>query len=115
MGKLSGPGLAMYLVAFAHCGWTDPEFWINSAHFRDQFGLSETTRKKGLADLVDPGRRVEVLSGRSILDATASKGHKLTSDKASGFTVRPLARPGPELSGGAREATPTETPLAARL
>lgn len=54
--KLSGAGLAMYLIAMSRAGWgNEPSFWISPAQFRSQYGLGESSRKKGLRELVDLG------------------------------------------------------------
>jgi hypothetical protein len=52
--KLSGAGLAMYLIAMSRAGWgNQPSFWLSPTQFRAQYGLGDSTRKKGLRELVD--------------------------------------------------------------
>lgn len=54
--KLSGAGLAMYLIAMSRAGWgNQPSFWISPTQFKAQYGLGDSTRKKGLKELVDAG------------------------------------------------------------
>ena len=54
--KLSGAGLSMYLIAMSRSGWGDqPSFWLAPTQFREQYGLGDSTRKKGLRELVDLG------------------------------------------------------------
>lgn len=54
--KLSGAGVAMYLIAMSRAGWgNQPAFWISPKHFVEEYGLGESTRKKGLKELVDFG------------------------------------------------------------
>jgi hypothetical protein len=54
--KLSGAGLAMYLIAMSRAGWgNQPSFWLSPTHFAEQYGLGDSTRKKGLRELVEHG------------------------------------------------------------
>lgn len=55
IGKLSGRALAMYLVCLSIGGWSSREFWINGSLVASRYGLGETTRKRGLKELVDLG------------------------------------------------------------
>lgn len=56
LAKLSGAGLAMYLIAMSRGGWgNQPSFWISPSLFAEQYGLGDSTRKKGLKELVDFG------------------------------------------------------------
>jgi hypothetical protein len=50
--KLSGAALAMYLIALS-AGSDGRDFWFSPALFRERYGLGESTRKTGLAELVD--------------------------------------------------------------
>lgn len=54
--NLSGAGLAMYLIAMSRAGWGDqPSFWLSPARLIEEYGLGDSTRKKGLKELVDLG------------------------------------------------------------
>lgn len=54
--SLSGAGIAMYLIALSRAGWGDnPSFWISPSRFGEEYGLGDSTRKKGLRELVDQG------------------------------------------------------------
>ncbi|GAA2534544.1 hypothetical protein GCM10009860_13530 [Microbacterium mitrae] len=71
---LSGAGLAMYLIAMSRAGWgNDPSFWLSPTLFRKEYGLGESTRKKGLKELVDRGVLTHEL--RSI-DRNGESGHR---------------------------------------
>ena len=68
---LSGAGLALYLIAMSRAGWgNQPSFWLSPTLFSARYGLGDSTRKKGLKELVDFGivtqelRSIDV-SGRS--------------------------------------------------
>jgi hypothetical protein len=52
----------MYLVALAMTRHDDSEFWLSGAFFDDRFGISRSTRKRGLAELAENG----VLTSRSV-------------------------------------------------
>lgn len=54
-GDLSGAGVAMYLCALALTRSDDPEFFISAGHFEDRYGISRSSRKRGLAELVERG------------------------------------------------------------
>ncbi|MCK2028078.1 hypothetical protein KZC56_17410 [Microbacterium sp. SSW1-47] len=54
--KLSGAGIAMYLIAMSRGGWgNEPSFWISPSRFSEEYGLGDSTRKKGLKELVEHG------------------------------------------------------------
>lgn len=55
--ELTGPGLAMYLVAVrtAYRARSADELTFPAAYFRTEYGLSESTRKSGLRNLSDLG------------------------------------------------------------
>lgn len=54
--KLSGAGLSMYLIAMSRAGWgNQPSFWLSPSRFAEEYGLGDSTRKKGLRELVDLG------------------------------------------------------------
>ena len=61
-GRLSGAGVAMYLVSLAMTRHDDPEFWLSGAFFDERFGISRSTRKRGLAELAQNG----VIEARSV-------------------------------------------------
>lgn len=54
-GNLSGAGVAMYLCALALTRSDDPEFFISASHFEDRYGISRSSRKRGLAELAEHG------------------------------------------------------------
>ena len=54
-GKLSGAGVAMYLVALAMTRHTDPDFFLSGEFFEERFGISRSSRKRGLAELIKYG------------------------------------------------------------
>lgn len=62
-GGLSGAGVAMYLVALSLTKPHSGDFFISGTFFDQRFGISRSSRKRGLAELVDWGvltvRRVE--------------------------------------------------------
>lgn len=45
----------MYLCALALTTSDDPEFFISGSFFDDRFGISRSSRKRGLAELVEHG------------------------------------------------------------
>lgn len=69
--RLSGRGLALYLIVLSNAGWGEREFWINQKLFAERYGLGETTRKKGLKELVDLGV-LDVVSVSQGLSGTRS-------------------------------------------
>jgi len=72
--KLSGAGLAMYLIAISRAGWgDDPSFWISPSRFSEEYGLGDSTRKKGLKELIEHGVVTKEL--RSI-DRSGKEGHR---------------------------------------
>lgn len=54
-GTLSGAGISMYLCALAMTRSDDPEFFISAEFFEEHYGISRSSRKRGLAELVDRG------------------------------------------------------------
>lgn len=54
-GELSGAGIAMYLCSLALTRSDDPEFFISGAHFDERYGISRSSRKRGLAELTERG------------------------------------------------------------
>lgn len=54
-GELSGAGIAMYLCSLALTRSDDPEFFIAGAHFDERYGISRSSRKRGLAELTELG------------------------------------------------------------
>lgn len=53
--NLSGAGVAMYLCALALTRSDDPEFFISASYFDDRYGISRSSRKRGLAELTERG------------------------------------------------------------
>jgi hypothetical protein len=67
-GQLSGAGAAMYLVALAMTRHDDPKFFITGEFFDDRFGISRSSRKRGLAELVKLGvLSVEILESPDLV------------------------------------------------
>jgi len=54
-GSLSGAGVAMYLVALAMTRHDDPEFFLSGEFFDERFGISRSSRKRGLSELAKAG------------------------------------------------------------
>lgn len=52
---LSGAGIAMYLCALALTRSDDPEFFISASYFNSRYGISRSSRKRGLAELTERG------------------------------------------------------------
>lgn len=53
--KLSGAGVAMYLCALALTRSDQPEFFISARFFEESYGISRSSRKRGLAELTEHG------------------------------------------------------------
>lgn len=54
-GGLSGAGIAMYLCSLAMTRADDPEFFISTSFFDERYGISRSSRKRGLAELAERG------------------------------------------------------------
>lgn len=54
-GGLSGAGIAMYLCALAMTRSDDPEFFISTSFFDERYGISRSSRKRGLSELTERG------------------------------------------------------------
>lgn len=54
-GQLSGAGIAMYLCALGMTRSDDPEFFISTSFFDERYGISRSSRKRGLAELTEYG------------------------------------------------------------
>jgi ribosomal protein S25 len=54
-GDLSGAGIAMYLCALAMTRADDPEFFISTSFFDERYGISRSSRKRGLSELTERG------------------------------------------------------------
>ena len=54
-GSLSGAGVAMYLCALALTRHDAPEFFISTSFFDERYGISRSSRKRGLAELAERG------------------------------------------------------------
>jgi len=103
--NLSGAGLAMYLIAMARAGWGDNHsFWLSPKHFRETYGLGDSTRKKGLKELVEIGVLTHQLHS---LDHMGQTGHRrrlrsvytVTVDYRSTSATELLSRDNSELPG----------------
>ncbi|SDD03300.1 hypothetical protein [Microbacterium enclense] len=55
VAKLSGAGVAMYLCALALTRTDEHEFFIATQFFENSFGISRSSRKRGLAELAEHG------------------------------------------------------------
>ena len=64
-GDLSGAGVAMYLVSHAMTRHDEPDFFLSGEFFEERFGISRSSKKRGLAELVKHGV-LEVRSDSSI-------------------------------------------------
>lgn len=63
-GTLSGAATAMYLVALAMTRHDDPDFFLAGEFFQERFGISRSSKKRGLAELVER----DVLNVESVAD-----------------------------------------------
>jgi hypothetical protein len=54
-GRLSGAGVAMYLVSLAMTRHDDPDFFLSGEFFDERFGISRSSRKRGLSELAKAG------------------------------------------------------------
>ncbi|HEU5222195.1 MAG TPA: hypothetical protein VFU07_00750 [Candidatus Lumbricidophila sp.] len=71
---LSGAGIAMYLIAQSRAGWGDTHsFWISPKQFAAQYDLGDSTRKKGLRELVGYGVLGEETK---LIDITGGSGYR---------------------------------------
>lgn len=72
--NLSGAGLSMYLIAMSRAGWgNNPSFWLSPSRFNEEYGLGDSTRKKGLKELVDHGVVTHELQS---IDRSGETGHR---------------------------------------
>lgn len=55
VGDLTGAGVAMYLIALALTRHELPKFYLSGEFFDAHFGISRSTRKRGLKELQDKG------------------------------------------------------------
>jgi ribosomal protein S25 len=53
--ELSGAGIAMYLCALALTRSDSPTFFISGSYFEERYGISRSSRKRGLAELTERG------------------------------------------------------------
>lgn len=90
IGRLTGPGLALYLCVLSHHNFDDSAegIWFSKKGFRDLHGLGESTRLKGLNELIQE----DVLSvqERSI-DATGGSDYRTFRRRL--FTIEPPFAP----------------------
>lgn len=63
--EMSGRALAMYLIVLSYAGYDNRDFWLNATLFDELYGLGETTRKRGMKELVDLGVLEVVFVSRS--------------------------------------------------
>lgn len=54
-GTLSGAAVAMYLCGLALTRHDQPEFFVSSQKFEERFGISRSSRKRGIAELTQHG------------------------------------------------------------
>lgn len=54
-GTLSGAGVAMYLCALSLTRSDDPDFFISAGFFEKRYGISRSSRKRGLSELAAHG------------------------------------------------------------
>lgn len=55
VGRLSGAGVAMYLVSLALTRHDQTDFFLAGRFFEERFGISRSSRKRGLSELTDEG------------------------------------------------------------
>lgn len=109
-GSLSGAGLAMYLVALAMTRHDSPEFYLVGSFFDARFGISRSSRKRGLSELVDRG----VLSVRveeTVDLATFRKLRRNIYEVAPAYLqLPPRETPAAEVEEPTREEEPPTKP-----
>lgn len=109
-GTLSGAGLAMYLVALAMTRHDSPEFYLVGSLFDQRFGISRSSRKRGLSELVNRG----VLSVRveeTIELATFRKLRRNIYEVAPAYLqLPPREIPTAETEASAKEEEPPVKP-----
>jgi hypothetical protein len=98
--NLSGAGVAMYLCSLAMTRADSPEFFIVGSYFDDRYGISRSSRKRGLAELVERGvLTVEV-------DDTQDSVTFRTVRRNLYRLAQPFQQPAPWVSPDAGQATP---------
>lgn len=107
-GRLSGAGIAMYLVALAMTRHDDPEFWLSGSFFDDRFGISRSTRKRGLAELAELG----VLTSRSLgtVDVTTFRVVRRNIYTVAAEFLQPAAKPNPASAKADQSAAEPKSP-----
>lgn len=90
IGRLSGPGLAMYVVVMRVLR-TDHEnnkVWFSPSTFKDRFSLGDSTRKTGLRELVEHGVLIEAWES---IDSTGGTGYRTRKRKT--YTIEDAYAP----------------------
>ncbi len=105
IGELSGAGVAMYLVALAHTTHDDPEFFLSGEHFESRYGISRSSRKRGLAELVAHG--VLAVRVEEMIATTSFRRARRNLYTVDPAFLQPAPRPNPQ------QATTADTPAAA--
>lgn len=90
IGKLSGPGLAMYVIVMRSVR-TDRDsnkVWFSPATFKERFALGDSSRKAGLRELVERGVLIEEWES---VDATGGTEYRTRRRKT--YTVEEAYAP----------------------
>ncbi|MEV0712743.1 hypothetical protein, partial [Nocardia aurea] len=92
ISRLSGRGLALYLCVLSHHNADDPGdgIWFTRQGFRDLHGLGESTRLKGLTELIDAN---VISSQERSIDAVG--GSDFRTYRRRLFTIEPPYAPPP--------------------
>lgn len=87
LGRLSGPGLAIYVISMRILRTDNQEarVWISPDSFRERFGLSEGTRKEGFRELVRQGI---VTESQQVIDSSGGAGYRRFRRKVYTFDDR---------------------------
>ncbi|WP_280476258.1 hypothetical protein [Nocardia asiatica] len=109
ISRLSGRGLALYLCLLSHHNHTntDDGIWFTRQGFRNLHGLGESTRLKGISELIDAG--VLSVQERSI---DAGGGTDYRTFRRRLFTIEPPYAPPPPAQAP-RRVTSWDTPASA--
>ncbi|WEK12996.1 MAG: hypothetical protein P0Y48_11055 [Candidatus Microbacterium phytovorans] len=94
VGRLTGAGVSMYLVALALTRHDQPRFYLTGEFFDSHFGISRSSRKRGLKELQEEG----VLSVESVesIDFTTMKNRRRNVYTIEGDFKQPAAWTGDE-------------------
>ena len=87
LGRLSGPGLAIYVISMRILRTDNQEarVWISPDSFRERFGLSEGTRKEGFRELVRQGIATE---SQQVIDSSGGADYRRFRRKVYTFDDR---------------------------